>query len=41
MTTVTSLLPSYSFTINATDCDPANVGTVVQNLQTYQGDVIP
>ncbi|MEZ5009881.1 MAG: hypothetical protein R2753_17160 [Chitinophagales bacterium] len=28
---------AVSLTVNATDCDPGNVGTVVQNLQTYQG----
>ncbi|MEZ5023043.1 MAG: hypothetical protein R2728_07245 [Chitinophagales bacterium] len=30
-------MTSYNYTINDTDCDPANVGSNTQNLTTYQG----
>ncbi|MEZ5023046.1 MAG: hypothetical protein R2728_07260 [Chitinophagales bacterium] len=30
-------MTSYNYTINDTDCDPANIGTSTQNLTTYQG----
>jgi hypothetical protein len=37
VTTITTLLPSNSEIINATTCNPANVGTVVQNLANQYG----
>ncbi|MBK7506180.1 MAG: hypothetical protein IPI52_14335 [Bacteroidetes bacterium] len=30
-------MPSFDITLNATTCDPAQVGTVVQNLTTVDG----
>jgi hypothetical protein len=30
-------LPSYNITVNATTCDPAQAGTVVQNLTAVDG----
>ncbi|MBK9636262.1 MAG: hypothetical protein IPO64_17825 [Bacteroidetes bacterium] len=37
VTTITTLLPSFNITLNATTCDPAQAGTVVQNLTTIDG----
>jgi hypothetical protein len=37
VTTTTALLASDAVTINATTCNPANVGTSVQNLFNQDG----
>jgi hypothetical protein len=37
VTTITTLLPSNAVTVNATTCNPAEVGTTVQNLLNQFG----
>ncbi|MBK7137627.1 MAG: hypothetical protein IPH74_00805 [Bacteroidetes bacterium] len=37
VTTITTLLPSFDITLNATTCDPAQAGSVKQNLTTVDG----